>query len=71
MAQMIYLQSRTRSWPWRADLYLPGGRGRGGADRESGVGRCRLLHFQRVGDGLLLYPTGNCVQSLGLEHEGK
>ena len=28
----IYLQNRTRSWTWRADLCLPGWRGDGGGE---------------------------------------
>ena len=49
-------------------------RGEGGerwTDEEFGVGRCRLLHLEQMGDGILLYSIGNCVQSLGLEHDGK
>ena len=38
-------------------------------DRGFGVGRYRLLHLERMGDGALLYSTGNCVHSLGLEHQ--
>ena len=38
---------------------------------EFGVGRCQLLHFKQLGKRILLYSTGNCVQSLGLEHDGR
>ena len=38
---------------------------------EFGVGRCRPLHLEQMGDGVLLYSIGNCVWSLGLEHDGK
>ena len=36
-----------------------------------GVARYRQLHFEWMGDGVLLYSTENCVWSLGLEHNGK
>ena len=39
--------------------------------RESGIGRWRLIPLEGMGDGVLLYSTGNCVQSFGLEHDGK
>ena len=39
------------------------GRGRGGDWWGVGVGRCRLLHLEQMGDGVLLYSTGNCVWS--------
>ena len=34
-------------------------------------GRCQLLHFKQLGKRILLYSTGNCVESLGLEHDGR
>jgi len=40
-------------------------------NREFGVGRCKLLHLERMDNGVLLYSTGNCVQSLGLGHDGR
>ena len=42
-----------------------------GKDREFGVGRCNLLYLECISNGVLLYSTGNSVQSLGLEHDGK
>ena len=30
-----------------------------GMDREFGAGRCRLLHLEEMGDGILLYSTWN------------
>ena len=39
---------------------------------EFGVGRYRLLRLEQMGDGVLLYITGNFVWwSLWLEHDGK
>ena len=40
-------------------------------DREFGVGRCKLLHFKWISNGVLLCSTGNNVQSLGLEYNGR
>ena len=39
--------------------------GKRGTDGEVGVGRCRLLHLEWMGDEVLLYSTGNGIQSLG------
>ena len=45
--------------------------GRGsGMEGEFGVGRGKLLH-EWISNEVLLYSTGNCVQSLGLEHDGR
>ena len=66
-----YLQNRNKSWTWRADLCLPGRRGEEGINREFGVGRCKLLHLEPISNEVLQYITGNCVQSLGLEHDGR
>ena len=38
-------------------------------DWEFGVGRCKPLHLEQMGNGVLLHSIGNCVQSLGLEHD--
>ena len=37
------------------------GQGGKGADGEFGVGRYRLLNSEQMGDGALLYSTGNCI----------
>ena len=47
-----------------------------GMDREFGVGKCTLLHWVWVSNEwvsyeVLLYSTGNYVQSLGVEHNGR
>ena len=50
-----------------------GGGGEGsGMDREFvWVGRCNLLHLEWISNEVLLYSTGNYMQSLGTEHDGK
>ena len=46
--------------------------GRGsGRDGEFGVGRCKLLHLEWISNEVQLFSTGDSVQSLGLEHDGK
>ena len=45
--------------------------GAGGMDWEFGVSRCKLLHLEWRGNGVLLYSTGNYIQSLGIDHDGR
>ena len=40
-------------------------------DRVFGVGRCKLLHLEWINNEVLPYSTGNSIQSLGLEHDGR
>ena len=46
-------------------VFAGGDGGERGMDGEFGAGRCRLLHLERMGDGVLLYSTGNSIQSFG------
>ena len=45
-----------------------GERGRGW---ELGISRCKLLHLEWISNEVLLHSTGNLIQSLGIEHEGR
>ena len=47
-----------------------GGGGGSGMDWESGVNRCKLLHLEWISNEILLYSTGNYIQSLVMEHDG-
>ena len=47
-----------------------GGREGSGMDWESGVNRCKLLHLDWISNEILLYSTGNYIQSLEIEHDG-
>ena len=47
-----------------------GGR-RSGMDWEFGVGKCKLLHLEWISNEVLLYSTGNYIQSLGIEYDGR
>ena len=42
-----------------------------GKDWEFGVNRCKLLHLEWISIEVLLYGMGNCVQSLGMHHDGR
>ena len=35
---------------------------------EFGVSRCKLLHLEGMNSKVLLYSTGNYIQSLGIDH---
>ena len=48
-----------------------GGGGESGMDGEFGVRGCKLLHLEWISNELLLYSTGNYLQSLGIEHDGR
>ena len=46
-------------------------RGGSGMDWEFGVSRCKLLHLKWISNEVLLYSTGNAIQSLGIKHDGR
>ena len=46
------------------------GEGKRGVDREFGISRHKLLYLEWINNDALLYSTGNCVQCLGIEHDG-
>ena len=48
-----------------------GQRGGRGIDWEFGVSRCKLFHLEWISDAVLLYSTGNYIQSLGINHDGR
>ena len=50
-------------------LWLPGGGSR--MDGEFGVGGCRLLDLEWISNRILLYSTGNCVPTIGVECDGR
>ena len=43
----------------------------GRTDWEFGVSRCKLLHLEWISNEILLYSTGNYIQSPGIDHDGK
>ena len=42
-----------------------------GTDWEFGVSGCKLLHLEWIDNKVLLYSTGNYIQSSGIDHDGK
>ena len=46
------------------------GGGGSGIDWEFGVIRCKLLHLEEISNEILLYSTGNYIQSLVMQHDG-
>ena len=40
-------------------------------DWEFGVSRCKLLHVEWISNEVRLYGTGNSMQSLGIDHDGR
>ena len=52
-------------------VFAGGEGGKKGMNGDFGVARCKLLHFEWMGNGVLLYSTGNYIQSFGLEHGGR
>ena len=47
-----------------------GGEGNG-RDREFGVSGSKSFHLEWIGNEVLLYSTGNYIQILGMEHDGR
>ena len=47
-----------------------GGGGWSGVDWESGVSRYEPLHLEWISNEILLYSTGNFIQSLVIKHDG-
>ena len=67
--ELIY-KTETDSKTWRSDMWLPAGWGcKSGMDWEFGVGRCKPLHLERISNEVLVYSTGNNIQSLGIGHD--
>ena len=69
--ELIYrteIDSRT----WRTDSWLLREKGEGvGWTGSLGVSRCKRLHLEWISNEVLLYSTGNCIQSPVIEHDGK
>ena len=53
----------SKSWQYK------GGGGRSRMDWEFGIGQCTILHLDWIPKEVLLYNTGNYIQSLGIDHD--
>ena len=71
MANEPIYRRETNSQTWTRDLWLPRGHGESERDWEFGVRRCKLLLLEWIRNEVLLYSTGNYIQSLGMEHNGR
>ena len=49
--------------------YYLGGGGMAWDGLKFGVSKCKLLQLEWIGNEVLLYSTGNYIQSLGVEHD--
>ena len=64
-----YLQNRNRLTDIEIRLVVAKGEGGGtGMDWDFGVGRCKLLYLEWINNKVLLYSTGNYIQSLGINN---
>jgi len=72
MAQMNLSTKQKQTHRHREQICgCQGGGGRSGIDWELGVSRCKLLHSEWVSNEVLLYSTGNYIQSLWIDHDGR
>ena len=65
------MQYRNRFTGIENRLIAKGEGGRSGMDWEFGISRCKLLHLEWINNKVLLYGTGNYIQSPGTDHDGK
>ena len=70
--KQTYLQNKN----WLTDIenrlvVAKGEEGGSGMDGDLGFGRCKLLHLELKNNEVLLYSTGNYIQYLGIDHDGK
>ena len=42
-----------------------------GMDGEFGISKCKLLHIEWISNEVLQCSTGNCIQSLVIERDGR
>ena len=66
---MNYHRTETDSQIWRTNLWLPSKREGSEMDWKFGISRYKLLHLDWISNEVLLYSTGNSIQSLVIEHE--
>ena len=71
MAQTNLSTEQKQTHRQRTDLVAKGEEGGSGMDRELGVGRCKLLDLEWISNENLLYSTGNYIQSLGIDLNGR
>ena len=72
MAQINLSKEQKQTYRHGQQTCVCQGGGAGSAmDWEFGVNKCKLLHLEWLGNEVLLYSTGNYIQSLEIEHDGE
>ena len=66
-----YLQNRNRLRHREQTCGCQEGGGGSGKDWEFVVSRCKVLHLEWMNDDVLLYSTGNYIQSSGADYDGE
>ena len=68
----IYLQNRTKLTDMEKRLVVAKGEwGGSDMDLEFDISICKLLYLEWISNKILLYSTGNYIQSPGTDHDGK
>ena len=68
--ELIY-ETEIDSQTWRTDLWLPRGKEGGTVCWEFGISRCKLLYIEWINNKEILCSTGNYIQYLVINHNGK
>ena len=66
-----YLHNRNRLTSLENRLVIAKEAGGSGMDGEFGVRWCKLWHWEWISNEVLLYSTGNSIQSPGIKHDGR
>ena len=63
-------EAETESQTERTDV-IPGARGRGGTDWEFGISKGKSVYIKWIDNKILLQSTGDYIQYLVINHNGK
>ena len=70
--KQTYLQNRNRFTDVENRLVVAKVEvGGSGMDGEFWVSRCKLFYLEWISNEVLPYSTGNYIQSLGIDHDGR
>ena len=67
----MYLSTEKKLTDLEKRLVIAKGKGWVWDRLEFGVSRCKLMHLEWISNEILLYSTGNYIQSLVMEHGGR
>ena len=72
MAQMSLPKKQKQTHRHRGQSCGCQGEGGGSEmDWEFGISRCKVLYLECISNEVLLYSTGNYIQSHGIDHDGR